>query len=127
MNSHHTSARNLEGIDPDRLEQLKELGDDVLLRRIYGQYLKDGAAHIDGIRMAIDLNDATALRIHSHTLKGSSANVGVNEVAQLASQIQQKAEEENVQLVREMLPRLNRAFLQARTTIHVALFRNENL
>ncbi|MBD1813360.1 response regulator [Microcoleus vaginatus DQ-U2] len=66
-------------IDFHILQNLRELDDDEdpdFLGEIIKIYLEDAPQHLETIKEAIFLGDADSLKLASHTLKSSSANLG---------------------------------------------------
>lgn len=71
-----------EPVDTSNLDMLKDvIGDD--LKDILQSFIDIAPGALADIRHAIDTHDADALRLHAHTLKGSSANVGATELPAL--------------------------------------------
>ncbi len=69
-------------VDTDNLEMLKEIiGDD--LKDILKSFLEVAPGTLSDIKQAIESGDADGLRLHAHTLKGSSANIGATELPTL--------------------------------------------
>lgn len=79
-------------VDTDNLEMLKEvIGDD--LKDILQSYLDVAPATLSNIKQAIANGDTDGLRLHAHTLKGSSANIGATELPPLCLVLENKGKD----------------------------------
>lgn len=77
-------------VDIDNLNMLKDLiGDD--LKEILQAYLDTAPDLLIKIDQAVNLSDAEALRLHSHSLKGSSANIGANDLSAHCAELEMMA------------------------------------
>ena len=82
-------------VDTDNLNMLKELiGDD--LKEILQAYLDTAPGLIGNIEHALSSGDQEQLRLHSHSLKGSSANIGANGLSIYCSKLEQMAKDNNI-------------------------------
>jgi len=76
-------------VDRSNLETLKEIiGDD--LKEILFNFIKTSPEMIEQIKHALNTEDADALRLHAHTLKGSSANIGAVKLPDLSFELERK-------------------------------------
>jgi PAS domain S-box-containing protein len=83
-------------IDLKAIDRLKELDDDgsgTIARELIDLYLEDSAEMISKIRSACDARDRTALAKLAHTLKGSSRNMGADQVAVVSGTLEMGAAE----------------------------------
>lgn len=81
-----------EPVDTANLEMLKEvIGDD--LKEILQSFIEITPQTVDKIDSALNSLNATDLRLHSHSLKGSAANIGANALSALSYGIEMKAKE----------------------------------
>jgi|GEM_PF-2553524 len=83
-------------IDLSAIDRLKELDDDgsgAIARELIDLYLEDSAEMISKIRSACDARDRTALSKLAHTLKGSSRNMGADQVAAVSGTLETGAAE----------------------------------
>lgn len=85
------SARNV--IDPDRWEMLCHMaaGDDELLATLVASFLGEAPARLEGLAAATAAGDAEQLRQLSHALRGSSATMGADNLAQLCGELEHAA------------------------------------
>jgi HPt (histidine-containing phosphotransfer) domain-containing protein len=82
-------------VDPSTLEMLKEvIGDD--LKEIVEAYQATLPELLCQINEGIDSQDASAVQLHSHTLKGSSANIGANDLSEMCLQLEMEAKKGEV-------------------------------
>ncbi len=79
-------------IDLDILNELKEImGDD--FEELISIFISDGQTQIDALRNAISSSETEDVRRIAHTLKGSSANLGINTLSQSCLVLEHKAAE----------------------------------
>lgn len=79
-------------VDGANLEMLKEvIGDD--LKEIIDAFLTTTPEILGQIKLSIEIKDAAGVQLHSHTLKGSSANIGATELPILCAKLEAKAKE----------------------------------
>lgn len=82
-------------VNTDNLDMLKEIiGDE--LKEILEVYLQSSPDLINGIAQALESENMDDLRIHSHTLKGSSANIGANQLAEYSAQMEEMAKNQSI-------------------------------
>ncbi len=84
--STHATALDMEIIQS--LRDIQEEGGSDLLSELVEIYRADVPSLIDAMRDAITSGDATALRQAAHTLKGSSANLGAEGLAEIAGRLE---------------------------------------
>lgn len=74
-------------LDPDIIKELKDImGQDFLL--LFTTYMSDSIDKITELKNAIHKEDIDQVRRVSHSLKGSSLNLGVIKVAELCNKIE---------------------------------------
>ncbi|MFH1499583.1 MAG: Hpt domain-containing protein [Verrucomicrobiota bacterium] len=80
-------------IDPQAIENLRELGggDDSFLREILGIYLQDTPLRLAELHAALASGDQGGFARAAHTIKGSSSNIGAEEVRLLSESLEQQA------------------------------------
>jgi len=86
------------------------LGDEELGREILAIYVDSAAALLKSIESALADADAQAVGLHSHSLKGASANVGATLLGALARQAEERSKRGETEAVRELLPALAKAY-----------------
>jgi histidine phosphotransfer protein HptB len=82
-------------LDQEAIKNLRALGDemddDSFLREVVDIYLADTPKRLAEIDECLISGDATRLNRAAHSIKGSSANLGVRKVIELARQIEDKS------------------------------------
>lgn len=71
-------AENL-GLDVEDINELMEL------------YVKTTSSDLEGLRAAISAGDAEEVSMRAHSIKGASGNLGLNEMYELAKEIDDRA------------------------------------
>ncbi|WP_413166538.1 response regulator [Capilliphycus salinus ALCB114379] len=81
---------DLPSIDDKILQNLREYDDedDPFVDILIETYLNEAPQHIDGIRIAVQSQDAKILKESAHTLKSSSAQLGAMRFSQLCKEIE---------------------------------------
>jgi DNA-binding response OmpR family regulator len=104
-------------IDPVRIEQIMEIGDESLLTELLALYLEDLKQYPLDILSAHQEDNFQSIYENSHKLKGSSANIGVETIRQACVVMEQCAKERNSVKVREHLAAMN--VLIDRISLHI--------
>lgn len=87
-----------EMINQAHLDMLKEvIGDD--LKEILQTFLDTAPSTVEQIQNAVSSRSAEDLRLHSHTLKGSSSNVGATHLSELSLIVENKAKAKEMENV----------------------------
>ena len=82
-------------VDVDNLNMLKELiGDD--LKEILNAYLSTAPGLLNQIENAILSKNSEDLRLHAHSLKGSSANIGAHPLSQVSATLEQMGKDNDI-------------------------------
>ncbi|MFZ4619583.1 MAG: response regulator [Bacteroidota bacterium] len=90
-------------IDPVRIEQIMEIGDESLLTELFTLYLDDLRQYPLDILAAHREGNFSSIYENSHKLKGSSANIGVESIRGACIVMEQCAKERNSVKVLEQL------------------------
>lgn len=106
----HSPNAEEELIDPARIKEILDLGDEGLLKELLEIFLDDGKKALQEIESAIAANNNILLRESSHRLKGVSANLGMNSLATLSSSLEQFALSNNSESAKELLATLSEQF-----------------
>jgi HPt (histidine-containing phosphotransfer) domain-containing protein len=77
-------------------------------------FLEDADAHLRTLRGAVEAGDANSVREASHTLKGSSGNIGASRIQEVCARLQEISESEELDNAPELLDRLERELERAR-------------
>lgn len=83
MNSAH------EKIDAAMLAQLQELLGERFAELI-DRFIGDGNRRMDLLRLAVPARDFEVIHAEAHGLKGSSRNIGANDLGQVCGDLEQK-------------------------------------
>lgn len=83
-------TENAELLDMDTLNDLRTMLDDGL-DELLEEYLHDSAKTLAALRQAAEQDDRETLASLSHSLKGSSGNLGVYGVFRICEQLEQDA------------------------------------
>ena len=79
-------------VDQENLNMLKEvIGDD--LKEIIHAFLTTSPEILGQVKLSIEIEDAAGVQLHSHTLKGSAANIGAIHLPGLCAELETKAKE----------------------------------
>ncbi|MBF0266173.1 MAG: Hpt domain-containing protein [Gammaproteobacteria bacterium] len=92
-------------ISTEDLEQLKEIMDDEF-DMLVSMFVDDSTTLVNTIESTIASQDAEALRVASHTLKGSSSNMCVLSISGICANIESKAKEGDFSGLEELLSEL---------------------
>jgi histidine phosphotransfer protein HptB len=79
----------------DMLNELKMLMEEDF-QLLIDTYCEDGALKLEGLKEAVFANNAKEVSDFSHSLKGSSANVGAEILADLCYQMEAKGKKEDL-------------------------------
>ncbi len=77
-------------LDPEQIESLRQVGGDKVdvLSKVAGIFLRRGRSRIEELRQAVKAGDARSMRMCAHGLKGSAANLGAREMAEICGEIE---------------------------------------
>ncbi|HEV7604119.1 MAG TPA: response regulator [Candidatus Limnocylindrales bacterium] len=108
-------AEALHGVLVDRaqLDELRELGGagaEGFMEQLISVFLVEGGAEVEGLRLAVAANDATATRTGAHRLKGSALSLGCRAVADAAEALETLGGGGSVEGAGPMILRLAGAF-----------------
>jgi HPt (histidine-containing phosphotransfer) domain-containing protein len=108
-------AEALHGVLVDRaqLDELRELGGagaEGFMEQLISVFLMEGGAEVEGLRLAVAANDATATRTGAHRLKGSALSLGCRAVADAAEALETLGGGGTVEGAGPMILRLAGAF-----------------
>ena len=104
-------------IDMKVIKSLRELQDDdsdAFLHELIDLFLKTASVHIGRIGENLRNSDAKGLVLSSHTLKGSSVNLGAIPMADLCRRIEEKSKKDELSGVDELLLAVEKEFLRVK-------------
>ncbi|WGS47726.1 response regulator (plasmid) [Burkholderia sp. JSH-S8] len=103
----------------DALRALQRPGRPDVLTRIVDQFDLDAPRLIQGMHAAVAAGDADALRLASHTLKSSSANVGAHVLSARCREIEQLARAADVAAAAGLVAGADADFARAQAVLRV--------
>lgn len=95
----HNNIINMENI-----YQLREImGEDAeeFIADLVNTFLEDSRKQIDSIKNGLQSADFDAVKQAAHTLKGSSANVGLEYLSELAAAVEEAAKQNSIEGARD--------------------------
>jgi HPt (histidine-containing phosphotransfer) domain-containing protein len=110
-------------LDPTAIETLRGLnpGDDSFLRDLIQIYLDDSPKRIAEIEQALAQGDAHRLTLAAHSLKGSSANFGAEQLRALSERIEMFGRRSSLGDVPAHLPALKDEFARVKGALEALL------
>lgn len=107
---------NTTALDMNVLGELKELLDEGL-DELLEEYLADAPSQVEQLQKAVDCNDISEITMISHSLKGSSGNLGIAGMYQLCLVLEQEAKTGQLDDAKEHMAAISEAFEQAKDEI----------
>lgn len=107
-------------LDPEAIENLRALGDegdDTFLREIIAIYNEDIPTRLADLKTALAKGDQSLFTRSAHTIKGSSANLGAEEVRGLAASLEMRSKAEPIANLAADIPALAAAFERAKSSL----------
>lgn len=92
-------------IDFDTLNELKEIMEDDF-NILVSVFISDGKNQIDALKLAINSSNAEDIRRITHTLKGSSLNLGVQHLSELCKILEHNAAENKLDDANELVQKI---------------------
>lgn len=115
-NENQSADELLEVIDWAMLNDLREFqaeDEPDLIQELVGLFKRETLSQIEAIRAAITAEDAEQLWKAAHSLKGSSANLGVRRVSGLGAELEKKGRSGAVEGAGALLAQLEREYARA--------------
>lgn len=116
-NGEKASGAKFDDVDLSVLTAFEDAqcaGEPDLIVELIDLYLDDAPKQLSAMKDSISRADRIALQRAAHTLKGSSANLGVNRIAALCREIEQTDFGASFRAARDLTNRLERAFARVR-------------
>ncbi len=112
-------AGGVPTVDMERVEELRMLdsADSSPFVEFVKTYLAQAPGRVDEVRRTLEARDGEALRFAAHSLKGSSANLGANGVAEVAKHLEHSARDGNIDGLEATLAELHLRFAEADTEL----------
>lgn len=103
-------------LDLSRLRDVYE-DDTAGMLELFDMMLRNSAAHLDALDAALQRRDLDGVRKAAHSIKGSSGNVGANELSRTAAEIEDAARGESWDGVPEKVAGLRPAYERVREAV----------
>jgi len=100
-----------------RLREHEEDYGKEMVRKIVELFIPDAAGRIERIDRAIKQEDFRMLEEAAHGLKSGAANIGANEMARLAEELERQGELGSIEGAEEILKKLRTAWTEVRSMI----------
>ncbi len=98
----------------DKEEALERLGgNEVLLGKIIRSFVNDAPKMLEALKKSVQMNDASSVQLHAHSIKGSAGNVGAQQLQHIAKTIESAAKEGNRALFKGSMRGLEKAMQEA--------------
>ncbi len=113
-------------IDPQKIEELKELVDDDdpdFLIELLEDYMNNSEENLKVIRYAIQAKDTMTVVRTAHTLKGASSNIGAVNMTELSKQLEHLGTEETLEGAVDLIDRLDVEFVEVKSELEKELCR----
>jgi HPt (histidine-containing phosphotransfer) domain-containing protein len=94
----------------DVINGLKEIGDQDFLNDMVRLYIEQSTDLINAIRENSTKSDFDKVYLETHSLKGSSLNLGARDIAELCRQIETKIKESDTPGLMYLIKELERTF-----------------
>ena len=106
-------------LDPSQLALLRDLddGEGAVLGEIIDEYLVQTANGRDDLVRVLDAGDLHGLARAAHGLKGASANVGANGLAEICAQLEARARFAQLEGVRDLIDCFDAEFARVRDAL----------
>jgi len=92
-------------------EKLVERGmDEHIVKEIVPIFLEDKKMRLAELAEAVDTHNAEEVKLHAHALHGGSGNIGAQRLSRAASELEQKASQQDLSDAGELLARIELEF-----------------
>jgi two-component system sensor histidine kinase/response regulator len=110
-------------IDPRVFDDFREIGAgsgaDDFVTRLIDQYLVESVSRMAALKDAVERQDAPALRLATHSLKGTSSTVGANRMAAICAELEQLARGATLETAPALVTKLEDEFTRVRQALHL--------
>ncbi len=104
---------DIQVIDVQALQRLKEWGGDKLAAQMVRLFLKNSGVRMDQIRAGVAGEDPKEAERGAHSLKSSAANIGAETLRGVAIRIESASLQDDVESMKGLLPELEAAYAAA--------------
>src|SRR5688572_8298101 len=93
-------------------------GDD-FVTKLVDQYLAESTSRMAELKDAVERGDASALRLATHSLKGTSSMVGANRMAAICGELEQLARDTNFDGAPALVTGIEHEFARVRDALQI--------
>lgn len=107
-------------VNTEILESLKDLGEpggENPLHELIDLYLEDAPRSLDRLQKACELQDSSVVKQAAHALKGSSANMGAEQLALLCRELEAAAQRGNLSSANGLCTRIREEFEEVKAVL----------
>jgi two-component system sensor histidine kinase/response regulator len=115
----------IEHLDRATLDNVRELGGPEMISELAEMFVEDTCKALQALEAASADGDADSVMRISHTLKGSSSNMGAMRMAEICAELERTGASEDLTHARELLERLEAEFECVRPALTAEVRRNE--
>lgn len=120
INNLNGNAMTNNSINLTVLNELKEImGDD--FSELVNVFIADGKNQLDILNTAIALSNAQDIRRIAHTIKGSSANLGINKLSQMCKELEVNAADNNLSRANELFNAISNEYNEVKVLLEELL------
>jgi two-component system sensor histidine kinase/response regulator len=118
-----TTARHENAIDRTVFDDFREPGADGgandFVTKLIDQYLADSLSRMAELKDTMERRDAPAVRLASHSLKGTSSTVGANRMASICEEVEQLARNATFDRTLALVAELEGEFTRVRQALQL--------
>lgn len=107
-------------LDPEAIANLRALSPDdgdAFLKEILGIFMEDTPVRIAELHSSLAAGDARTFTRAAHSIKGSSSNVGAEELRAVAEKLEHQSRDQGLADVEPLIAEIEAAFARARTEL----------
>ncbi len=112
---------DLAVVEREALDRLREWGGGELVVKMVNLFLEHGPERVAQIRSGVETGSLEEAQRGAHSLKSSAGNLGARRLQAGAARMEGLAEEGNLEGIEKLLPDLERAFEEARSSLEGVL------
>ncbi|PKL75042.1 MAG: hypothetical protein CVV27_17430 [Candidatus Melainabacteria bacterium HGW-Melainabacteria-1] len=106
-------------INQDVFDKLLEIGGTDLARKVIDLFLEHTPGKVQSLRTGLEQQDCKAIERAAHSIKSSGANLGLEELRQLASELELAANRGEFETCASLVPQLENACVAADAALQV--------
>ncbi len=101
-----TTGAKQNVIDEEVVEQLKQIGGDEFARQLYEDFENEAAELLDEAKKALQVQHYNSILSTLHQLKGTGFTLGINQLAELAKQLEHDIKQDKLESVDDNFSKL---------------------